>query len=144
MTSRFIALAGATFLATGAAFAQSPTPVAPRAAAPMTTAPAAGTVYVPSQASTEWLASKTMGANVYSPTDEKIGDIKDFVVDSSGSVRAVVLGVGGFLGMGEKDVAVATQSLRMTRDANGAMKIVLDATKDALKNAPTFQYSARS
>src|SRR6202022_1499113 len=44
--------------------------------------------------------------NVYDPSDNKIGDIDDVLIDKEGNVTALIIGVGGFLGMGEKDVAI--------------------------------------
>jgi ribosomal 30S subunit maturation factor RimM len=55
----------------------------------------------------EWRASKLVGVNVYNDANEKVGDINDVILDKSGKVENVVLGVGGFLGMGEHYVAVA-------------------------------------
>jgi ribosomal 30S subunit maturation factor RimM len=55
----------------------------------------------------EWRASKLVGVNVYNEANEKIGDISEIILDNSGKVANVILGVGGFLGMGEHYVAVA-------------------------------------
>src|SRR6266576_3962720 len=60
----------------------------------------------------EWRASKLVGLNVYNPANEKIGDINEVILDKSGKVAKVVLGVGGFLGMGEHDVAVPFDKLK--------------------------------
>jgi sporulation protein YlmC with PRC-barrel domain len=54
----------------------------------------------------QWRASKLEGLDVYNSNNEKIGDISELLVDNSGKIQAVVIGVGGFLGMGEHDVAV--------------------------------------
>ena len=64
----------------------------------------------------EWRASKLIGANVYNDANEKIGDINDVILDKSGKVENVVLGVGGFLGMGEHYVAVAYDKLRWSNE----------------------------
>jgi sporulation protein YlmC with PRC-barrel domain len=53
-----------------------------------------------------WRASKLKGVNIYGPNDEKVGDVNDVLLDEQGNAKAVVIGVGGFLGMGEKDVAM--------------------------------------
>jgi ribosomal 30S subunit maturation factor RimM len=55
----------------------------------------------------EWRASKLVGVNVYNEANEKIGDINEVILDKSGKAANVILGVGGFLGMGEHYVAVA-------------------------------------
>jgi sporulation protein YlmC with PRC-barrel domain len=60
----------------------------------------------------EWRSSKLMGVNVYNDANEKIGDIQELILDKSGKVDHVVLGVGGFLGMGEHYVAVAFDKLK--------------------------------
>src|SRR3954449_3261234 len=54
----------------------------------------------------QWRASKLVGINVYGPNNEKVGDINEVLVDRTGKAEAVVIGVGGFLGIGEKDVAL--------------------------------------
>jgi len=64
----------------------------------------------------EWRASKLVGINVYNEANEKIGDINDVILGKSGRVENVVLGVGGFLGMGEHYVAVAYDKLKWTNE----------------------------
>jgi sporulation protein YlmC with PRC-barrel domain len=64
----------------------------------------------------EWRASKLVGVNVYNDANEKIGDINDVILDKSGKVENVVLGVGGFLGMGEHYVAVAYDKLKWSNE----------------------------
>jgi sporulation protein YlmC with PRC-barrel domain len=64
----------------------------------------------------EWRGSKLVGVNVYNDANEKIGDINDVILDKSGKVENVILGVGGFLGMGEHYVAVAYDKLRWSNE----------------------------
>src|SRR3984893_13197714 len=64
----------------------------------------------------EWQAAKLIGVNVYNDVNEKIGDINDVVLDKSGKVENVVLGVGGFLGMGEHYVAIAYAKLKRSNE----------------------------
>ena len=64
----------------------------------------------------EWRASKLVGVNVYNDANEKIGDINDVILDKAGKVENVVLGVGGFLGMGEHYVAVAYDKLKWSNE----------------------------
>src|SRR6195256_5499433 len=64
----------------------------------------------------EWRASKLVGVNVYNEANEKIGDINDVILDKSGKVANVILGVGGFLGMGEHYVAVAFEKLKWVNE----------------------------
>src|ERR1700727_1552054 len=64
----------------------------------------------------EWRASKLVGVNVYNDANEKIGDINDVILDKVGKVENVILGVGGFLGMGEHYVAVAYDKLKWSNE----------------------------
>ena len=75
------------------------------------------------------------------PQGEKIGDINNLLVAQNGSIAAVVIGVGGFLGIGEKNVAVPFDSLSWSVDANDNAIAHLAATKDQLKAAPSFDLS---
>jgi sporulation protein YlmC with PRC-barrel domain len=77
--------------------------------------------------------------NVYDPSDNKIGDVDDVLVDKEGRVTAMIIGVGGFLGMGEKDVAVPFSSVRAS-EKNNKWYLALNTTKEALKTAPGFTY----
>jgi sporulation protein YlmC with PRC-barrel domain len=78
--------------------------------------------------------------NVYDPSDNKIGEIMDVLVDREGRATALIVGVGGFLGVGEKDVAVPFNTVRATTKDNNKWYLVMNATKDALKNAKGFKY----
>lgn len=71
-----------------------------------------------------------------SQNDEKIGDINAVIIDRAGQVKAVVIGVGGFLGMGERDVAVAWDKLHRTADN----RYTLNMTKDQLQATPAYVY----
>jgi hypothetical protein len=64
----------------------------------------------------EWRASKLIGVNVYNAQNEKIGDINEILVTSSGNIAGVVIGVGGFLGMGEHDVLVKLDQLKFVNE----------------------------
>ena len=77
--------------------------------------------------------------NVYDPSDNKIGEIQDVLVDREGKAVAVIIGVGGFLGIGEKDVAVPFDAIRVTTKDNKRY-LVMNSTKDALKDAKGFRY----
>jgi sporulation protein YlmC with PRC-barrel domain len=78
---------------------------------------------------------------VYDPSNNKIGEIGDVLVGPNGEVNAVIIGVGGFLGAGEKDVAVNFNSIKKTMKDN-KVYLTMDTTKDALKNAPGFKYDS--
>ena len=102
---------------------------------------------------------KLIHMNVYNGQNQKIGDIKELMLDKSGKIANVVIGVGGFLGMGEHDVAVNFDRLKWSEaaatttgssqpatksqksDRNYPDHAVLDATKDQLKSMPNFDYS---
>jgi len=77
--------------------------------------------------------------NVYDTRNNKIGEIKDLLVDNGGKVNAVIVGVGGFRGVGEKNVAVAFPSLKVA-EKDGKRYLVLYTTKEALKSAPGYTY----
>jgi sporulation protein YlmC with PRC-barrel domain len=64
----------------------------------------------------KWCASKLMGLDVYNDANEKLGDINELIVDKDGKVHAVVIGVGGFLGIGEHDIAVTMDKLRFVEE----------------------------
>ena len=64
----------------------------------------------------EWRASKLVGVNVYNEAGEKIGDINDVILDKSGRTSKVILGVGGFLGMGEYTIAVPFEKLKWVNE----------------------------
>jgi sporulation protein YlmC with PRC-barrel domain len=78
--------------------------------------------------------------NVYDPSDNKIGEIMDVLVDRDGKAQALIIGVGGFLGMGEKDVAVPFKAVHATTKDNNKWYLVMNSTKDALKSAKGFKY----
>jgi sporulation protein YlmC with PRC-barrel domain len=78
--------------------------------------------------------------NVYDPNDNKIGEIEDVLVDRSGKATGLIIGVGGFLGAGEKDVAVPFNAVQITNKNNNKWYLVMNATKDGLKNAKGFKY----
>jgi sporulation protein YlmC with PRC-barrel domain len=69
-----------------------------------------------SQKEGEWRASKLVGVNVYNDANEKIGDINDVILNKAGKVENVILGVGGFLGLGEHYVAVAYDKLKWSNE----------------------------
>jgi len=79
--------------------------------------------------------------DVYNPSNTKIGEVMDVLVGPNGQVSTVIVGVGGFLGVDEKDVAVNFNSIQKTMKDN-KVYLTMDATKDALKNAPGFKYDS--
>jgi sporulation protein YlmC with PRC-barrel domain len=77
--------------------------------------------------------------DVYDTQDNKIGDVNDILLDKDGRISTAIIGVGGFLGVGEKDVAVPFNSLKVSEKA-GDRYLVIDATKEALEKAPGYIY----
>jgi hypothetical protein len=148
MLIRIASAAAIAALMSTAAMAQSmnppakPAPSAPMAApAPSATMPAPMTnakimTTLPSGAST---VTNYYKQNVYDTADNKIGTVDDVLVDKTGKIHAAMVGVGGFLGMGEKDVAVPFESLNLTQK-NNKWYLTMNATKDELKTAPGFKY----
>jgi hypothetical protein len=142
MKKIFAATALAGFLAAGPAFAQdATTPAAAPAATTNTPAPAIvapAERFITAEAADDWRASKLIGSTVYSAADESLGDINDMIVASNGTIKAFVLGVGGFLGIGEKNVAINPTALERVVDGN-TVKYRLATTKEELTAAPEFK-----
>jgi hypothetical protein len=88
----------------------------------------------------EMRASKLIGTTVVNKAYDPIGKISELVLGKDGKVAAVVIGVGGFLGIGERDIAVNFESLRIAQDSNNKTTVSLNATKDSLKTAPPWQW----
>jgi hypothetical protein len=139
----------------GGAIAQTaPKPMDPPASTPpaataparpdvSATAPAAGTAQIiNNQKADQWLASSFKGTDVIGADNEKIGDVSDILFDKAGRIEAFIVSVGGFLGMGAKDVALAPASFQVVpgdKSKNEADKLRLSMTKDQLKQAANFE-----
>lgn len=78
------------------------------------------------------------GVTVYGPNDQGIGKVGDIALTNDGRVDAIVVDVGGFLGIGSKPVAVAMDNLQFMRDTNGTLNVYTQFTEDQLKSAPEF------
>jgi hypothetical protein len=81
--------------------------------------------------------------NVYDPSEHKIGEIVDVLVNKNGQVSAVIISVGGFLGMDTKDVAAPFKAIHATMKDN-KWWLTMNTTKDALKSAPGYKYDKTS
>ena len=90
-----------------------------------------------------WTVTNYYKQDVYDPNQSKIGAVDDVLVDKSGKITGLVLGVGGFLGAGEKDVIVPFNAVKTTKK-NDKWWLTLDDTKDDLKKAPGFTYDKAS
>ena len=150
-----IAGLAASALLASVAFAQSPTATTDSAKM----APPAASDTSSSYQGT-WRGSKVVGLNVYNDANESVGSISDLLMEKSGNIKAVVIGVGGFLGIGEHLVAVPFDKIKFVSEpvaytgaanapaANTAKPnpwypdhAVYNATKDELKAMPEFKYS---
>ncbi|MDO8941691.1 MAG: PRC-barrel domain-containing protein, partial [Desulfobacterales bacterium] len=146
-----------TLLSAGAFAQETTTPVDPNAA-PATEAPMAPadstmtdtTVQAPTSilatgytvTDVDNLATEIIGRQVYSSQSddaEHIGDINNLVIGDNGQVAAVVIGVGGFLGIGEKNVAVNYSELEWVVAEDNTERYILPNSKEALEAAPDFR-----
>jgi sporulation protein YlmC with PRC-barrel domain len=93
------------------------------------------------QGADQWLVGNLWGKSVYNASGQSIGDLNDLVIDKDGKVAAVVIGVGGFLGLGEKNVAVDFGQLQKAGGVS-SNKLVIEMTEQDLRNAPAFQRSS--
>jgi hypothetical protein len=115
MKNSIIAAALLTAAFSTSALAQTaPSSTAPAASPPAVTAPAPSDKLMLKDS---WRASKLIGLDVYNDANEKLGDINELIVGKDGKISAVVIGVGGFLGMGEHDVAVTMDKLKFMETA---------------------------
>lgn len=91
--------------------------------------------------SADQISAKTyMGQSVYNGQNESIGSINDLILQKQGGVVAAVVGVGGFLGMGQKNVAVPFDKISATQNPqDGTIKLTTTETADSLKAAPEFK-----
>ena len=120
------------------ALAQTPTPTAPaKTEAPKT--PVTGQIVM--QDANTVLAKELIGQNVYAPDKTKIGSISDLILSKDAkTVDGFVIGVGGFLGIGEKSVAMKLDRLHIAHDSrDGTVQLTMDAKKEELANTPAFK-----
>jgi len=90
-----------------------------------------------------WTITNYYKQDVYDPNQSKIGAVDDVLVDKSGKITGLVIGVGGFLGAGEKDVIVPFTTVK-TEKKNDKWWLTLNETKDDLKNSAGFKYDKAS
>jgi hypothetical protein len=113
MYLKFVTVAAMGALISTAAIAQTPSPSSP---SPKSAQSTSSTVDTTASAKGEWQASKLIRMNVYNGQNEKIGDIKELLLDKNGKIDVVAIAVGGFLGMGEHDVAVKFDQLKWVNE----------------------------
>jgi sporulation protein YlmC with PRC-barrel domain len=141
---KFLTAAAIAVLLSTSAYAQQ-TPSASPSAGTMsntTSAPSANR-FTTNQAPGQWLVGNLWDKNVYNAAGKSVGELKDVVIDKDGKVAALVIGVGGFLGLGEKNVAVDYNYLQQ----NGGItpdRITVGMSEEDLRNAPKFERQSSS
>lgn len=116
------------------------TPSQPKEAAAKPSETASKPQFISAQNPDQWLASSFKGTDVVGADGKKIGDVSDILFERNGTVKAYVIGVGGFLGIGAKEVALAPSSFQVVSgDKPSDVKLKLSMNKDELKQAATFQ-----
>ena len=120
---------------------KSSTSGAASTSSPSTSASTSGSAkFVSTQSPDQFLASKFKGMDVVGSDDKKIGDVSDILFDKEGKIEAYVVSVGGFLGVGSKDVALAPTAFEVVKGSNGTSdKLKLAMNKDELKQAQNFE-----
>jgi len=159
MLKRLMTCAAVSALMVSGAMAQA-SPPANLPAAKSDAALADTAKFISAQSPDQWVFSKFKGTDVIGPDGAQVGNVNDVLFDKNGKILGLIVGVGGFLGIGEKSVAIdmsAFQPVAMdtgstsgTGGAGGgamssnndptAVKLKVTWTKDQLKNAPDFQY----
>ncbi len=88
-------------------------------------------------------ASAIIGADVRNGRDETIGKVQDIFVGKDGAIKGVIVGVGGFLGVGEHNVMLSWDKVQLREDTDhDGLIITTDATKDSLKSMPEYKQSS--
>jgi hypothetical protein len=87
----------------------------------------------------EYRVSRIIGTTVRNNQNENVGEVEDLIMEKSGDVKAAIISVGGFLGIGERWVAVNFESLTLQPDGSN-WRVMLNATRDQMKSAPEFKY----
>lgn len=133
-------LSAAALAMPAVALAQTSGTTAP--AAPVTASPPTTTVVTPRAASGARRASTIIGANIINEENRNVGEVHDLMVDTGGGATIAVLSVGGFLGIGERYIAIPLSDLRWNAERDRWM--LPGATVDSLKARPAFTYPARN
>jgi len=116
------------------------TPPAPKADAMKPAGATDSAQFVTTQSPDQWLASKFKGTNVLGPDDTKVGDVSDILFTRDGKIHAYVISVGGFLGIGSKDVALAPDSFQVQPGQDPTdFRLKIAMSKEQLKDAAAFE-----
>lgn len=97
----------------------------------------------PSTGTAEVKGNKLIGADVKGASNEKIGDVTEVLVSTDGKVNAIIVSVGGFLGMGDRRVALPWEQLRFSSEGSDLV-VMASATKEQLKEMPEYRDPARA
>jgi len=140
MFRTIMAATAVSALALTPAFAQSTTAPSTAPSATQNSAAMTHATFVARQSPDQWLASKFRGTDVVGANNEKIGDVGDILFEKNGTIVAYVIGVGGFLGIGSKNVAIAPASFQVIAGKDPSdFKLQLSMTKEELKAAAAFE-----
>jgi len=152
MLKKLALISAVSALAMGTALAQSPSTTtsppasaSPPASTTTTETKSGDSQFMAAQKPDQWLATKFKGIEVLGSDNQKVGDISDIVFSKDGSkIDAYVVSVGGFLGMGSKQVALAPGAFQQVPGdpnsaTNSSPKLKISMNKDQLKNAPNFE-----
>ncbi|NKK82529.1 PRC-barrel domain-containing protein [Rhizobium leguminosarum] len=113
---------------------------AAQAPAPAPTADTAQAAYLTEQAPDQISANTYIGQSVYNGNNESIGSVNDLILKKDGGMVAAIVGVGGFLGIGEKNVAVPMEKITVAQNTqDGSVKLTTSETAESLKAAPEFK-----
>ncbi len=156
MLKQLMISAAVSALMVSGAMAQANPPASPPAAQPpaAATAPAASPKFIAAQSADQWVFSKFKGTDVLGPDNAQVGNVNDVLFEKNGKIDALIIGVGGFLGIGEKNVAIDMSAFQVVPADTGSstntavsanndpthVKLKVSWTKDQLKQAPDFQY----
>ncbi len=141
-TMKILTAAAVAVLLSTSAFAQQAPSANPSHEMNTTSAPSANR-FTTNEGQGQWLVGNLWDKSVYNAAGKSVGELKDVLIDKDGKVSALVIGVGGFLGLGEKNVAVDYDYLQK----NGGItpsRITIGMSEQDLRNAPSFQHSGSS
>jgi hypothetical protein len=95
--------------------------------------------FLKKQGSSDWLVGNLIGETVVNANNESLGEITDLVTDQNGKIVAVLIGSGGFLGIGQKDLAIRFEDVKLTRDENNNMKVMVNIDQQTAASAPDYE-----
>jgi sporulation protein YlmC with PRC-barrel domain len=152
MMKKLLMATAATGFALSTALAQTPPPASPPAAekqdmkpdaskpAAVDASKSAGSQIVTSQRPDQFLASKFNGTDVIGADDKKVGDVSDVLFDKDGKILAYVVSIGGFLGIGSKNIALAPGAFTVIKGTNNeADKLKIAMSQEQLKQMASFE-----